>query len=97
MGFLATIKSLFGIKNSGDRTLVCQDCDNKFIFDEGEQRFFKSKGFTDPKRCPGCRKKAGGKGHRKHRGRRNHHKRNRHHHHHRHDSVIDGRSPYADE
>ena len=66
MSLLTVIKSIFGFGRSadsakksqpGDRTLVCIDCSNEFIFDAGEQVFFKAKGFTDPKRCPTCRKK----------------------------------------
>lgn len=41
-----------------DRTLVCKDCGNDFVFTEGEQEFFKEKGFeNDPVRCPECRRK----------------------------------------
>jgi hypothetical protein len=63
MSFLATIKSLLGLGSKsvtlapGDRMLNCEDCKQEFIFDAGEQRFFKEKGFTDPKRCPKCRRK----------------------------------------
>ena len=63
MSFLATIKSLlgFGPKSvtlgPGDRMLNCEDCKKEFVFDAGEQRFFKEKGFSDPKRCPKCRRK----------------------------------------
>ena len=40
-----------------DRTLVCKDCGNEFIFTVGEQEFYKEKGFdNDPVRCPDCRK-----------------------------------------
>jgi DNA-directed RNA polymerase subunit RPC12/RpoP len=40
-----------------DRTLVCKDCGQEFTFTEGEQEFFKEKGFqNDPVRCPDCRK-----------------------------------------
>lgn len=40
-----------------DRTLLCKDCGNEFIFSEGEQKFFLDKGVTDdPIRCPECRK-----------------------------------------
>ncbi|MFD3158090.1 zinc-ribbon domain-containing protein [Haloimpatiens sp. FM7330] len=40
-----------------DRTLVCQDCGKEFVFTEGEQAFYKEKGFeNEPKRCPECRK-----------------------------------------
>ena len=40
-----------------DRTLVCRDCNSEFVFTEGEQEFYKEKGFeNDPVRCPDCRK-----------------------------------------
>lgn len=62
MGFIDTIKKLFGFSSGGalkpgDRMLECEDCHQQFVFDAGEQVFFKEKGFTDPKRCPRCRKK----------------------------------------
>ncbi len=106
MSFIATLKGLFGFGSKtprlapGDRLLTCMDCRKEFVFDEGEQRFFKAKGFTDPKRCPRCRKRVrarmrrrGGHGHgggggnggqRPDRFSRRH-------------SVIDGDSPYVDE
>ncbi|HEX2945301.1 MAG TPA: zinc-ribbon domain-containing protein [Clostridia bacterium] len=40
-----------------DKTLTCKDCNNEFIFSEGEQAFYKEKGFeNEPQRCPECRK-----------------------------------------
>jgi predicted RNA-binding Zn-ribbon protein involved in translation (DUF1610 family) len=40
-----------------DKTLVCVDCGNEFVFTEGEQNFYREKGFeNEPKRCPECRK-----------------------------------------
>ena len=40
-----------------DKTLVCKDCGKDFIFTEGEQAFYKEKGFdNEPVRCPECRK-----------------------------------------
>jgi hypothetical protein len=63
MSFLTMLKGLlgFGPKSvslaPGDRLLPCDDCRQDFVFDVGEQRFFKEKGFTDPKRCPKCRRK----------------------------------------
>jgi hypothetical protein len=64
MSLLATIKGLFGFGSKGpgamgpgDRLLDCEDCKQQFVFDAGEQKFFKEKGFTDPKRCPKCRKR----------------------------------------
>ncbi|OVE75264.1 hypothetical protein BVX98_07940 [bacterium F11] len=92
MGFLGTIKSLLGIKQNGDRKLVCEDCKKPFIFDAGEQRFFKAKGFTDPKRCPRCRKRIKVRIHKKPRNNRNRFRQRPHNR-----SIIDGESPYADE
>ena len=40
-----------------DRTLKCRDCGADFIFTEGEQAFYKEKGFeNDPVRCLDCRR-----------------------------------------
>ena len=40
-----------------DKTLKCKDCGSDFIFTEGEQAFYKEKGFeNEPQRCPACRK-----------------------------------------
>lgn len=39
-----------------DITLKCKDCGKEFIFTEGEQKFYEEKGFTNPTRCPECRK-----------------------------------------
>lgn len=40
-----------------DKTLTCKDCNSEFIFTEGEQTFYKEKGFqNEPQRCPDCRK-----------------------------------------
>lgn len=40
-----------------DKTLTCKDCGAEFIFSEGEQAFYKEKGFeNEPQRCPECRK-----------------------------------------
>ncbi|MHC1572405.1 MAG: zinc-ribbon domain-containing protein [Methanosarcinales archaeon] len=38
-----------------DRTLVCKDCGEEFVFTAGEQEFFEEKGFDDPQRCKACR------------------------------------------
>lgn len=39
-----------------DKTLVCKDCGENFIFTSGEQEFYASKGFeNEPTRCSGCR------------------------------------------
>ena len=40
-----------------DKALVCKDCGSDFLFTEGEQEFYKEKGFqNEPQRCPTCRK-----------------------------------------
>ena len=40
-----------------DKTLVCKDSGDDFVFTEGEQQFYAEKGFdNEPQRCPDCRK-----------------------------------------
>lgn len=40
-----------------DKNLTCKDCGNTFVFTEGEQAFYKEKGFdNEPQRCPDCRR-----------------------------------------
>ncbi len=39
-----------------DRTIVCKDCVEAFLFSAGEQGFFLEKGLlNEPQRCPDCR------------------------------------------
>lgn len=39
-----------------DKTLVCKDCGQEFIFTGSEQEFYADKGFTnEPQRCKSCR------------------------------------------
>ena len=39
-----------------DKTLVCKDCGNEFVFTAGEQEFYAEKGFqNEPVRCKACR------------------------------------------
>ena len=39
-----------------DKTLVCKDCHNEFVFTAGEQEFYAEKGFVnEPQRCKACR------------------------------------------
>lgn len=113
MSLISTLKSWLGLSSTpgkmspGDRLLVCADCNENFVFDEGEQKFFKEKGFTDPKRCPHCRKKIKSRIRRRHRGGGGGgggHSQNNNRHHsrggggrHYRNSLIDGKSPYADE
>lgn len=39
-----------------DKTLVCKECGNDFVFTAGEQEFYESRGFqNEPQRCKSCR------------------------------------------
>jgi len=39
-----------------DKTIICKDCGNEFIFTAGEQEFYAEKGFeNEPIRCKDCR------------------------------------------
>jgi len=39
-----------------DKTLICKDCGNEFVFTAGEQEFYAEKGFqNEPMRCKECR------------------------------------------
>lgn len=39
-----------------NKTLVCKDCGEEFIFTAGEQEFYASRGFqNEPQRCKACR------------------------------------------
>jgi CxxC-x17-CxxC domain-containing protein len=39
-----------------DKTLVCRECGQEFIFTAGEQEFYQQKGLlNEPGRCPACR------------------------------------------
>ena len=40
-----------------DRRLSCKDCGIEFLFEIGEQKFYKKRGYPPPKRCPACRKR----------------------------------------
>ena len=41
-----------------DKTLVCKDCGEEFVFTAGEQEFYAEKGFhNEPQRCKACRDK----------------------------------------
>ncbi len=40
-----------------DQILTCSDCRATFTFTEGEQAFFKDKGFSAPTRCQDCRRR----------------------------------------
>ena len=62
-GWLALSKSAAQNKNKSevnimgnDIYLECKDCGKEFVFEAGEQEFYKQKGYADPVRCPECRK-----------------------------------------
>lgn len=39
-----------------DKTLLCKDCGQEFVFTAGEQEFYAMKGFqNEPSRCKSCR------------------------------------------
>ena len=39
-----------------DKTLVCKECGNEFVFTAGEQEFYAERGFqNEPQRCTACR------------------------------------------
>ncbi len=41
-----------------DKTLICEECGQEFVFTAGEQEFYKEKVFdNEPKRCKDCRDK----------------------------------------
>lgn len=40
-----------------DIELQCKDCQQSFVFTIGEQKFYETKQFTPPVRCPDCRQK----------------------------------------
>ena len=41
-----------------DKTLVCKECGQEFVFSAGEQEFYAEKGFqNEPQRCKACRDK----------------------------------------
>lgn len=38
-----------------DKNIECVDCGKPFVFTVRDQEFFKSKSFSEPKRCRPCR------------------------------------------
>lgn len=38
-----------------NKVLRCQDCFNRFVFTERQQKHFAENGWADPIRCPNCR------------------------------------------
>ena len=51
------IQEQFEIEKEQSVMLKCYECGKRFLWDVEEQRFFKSKGFVPPRRCPSCREK----------------------------------------
>lgn len=47
-----------GNKMYEDKTLVCKECGEEFVFTAGEQEFYAERGFqNEPQRCKVCRDK----------------------------------------
>ncbi|UCH51226.1 MAG: zinc-ribbon domain-containing protein [Chloroflexota bacterium] len=40
-----------------DKSIICCDCGNSFVFTSGEQVFFYDRGLSEPKRCGPCRER----------------------------------------
>jgi len=38
-----------------DKTLVCADCGQEFLFTASEQQFYAARQFSEPRRCGSCR------------------------------------------
>lgn len=41
-----------------DKILRCRECDDDFLFNWGEQIYYKNHGYFEPSKCPACREKA---------------------------------------
>ena len=39
-----------------DKNLTGDDCGQEFVFSASEQQFYADRGFSDPRRCPTCRR-----------------------------------------
>ncbi len=63
MGIVALFKRWFGKtgesggNGQGDLKIACVECRKEFVFEAGEQKFYKMRGLTLPKRCTACRNK----------------------------------------
>jgi hypothetical protein len=42
-----------------EKTIICTNCGNPFVFTLSEQQRFAASGFDKPRRCKDCRKKKG--------------------------------------
>ena len=54
------IKGLGRFRNTmfEDKTLVCRECGQEFVFSAGEQEFYQQRGLLNqPGRCPDCRRR----------------------------------------
>lgn len=40
---------------TNDKTLICADCGQEFVFTASEQQFYTDRGFSEPRRCASCR------------------------------------------
>ena len=56
MRFFSFLKRVLRLRTGNDKWLRCMECNKEFLFEGGEQEFFRQKGFQEPKRCPECRK-----------------------------------------
>ncbi len=68
MGIMTLIGKLFGKGKVGSggsgggtqtlegMNLTCVECRKTFLFETGEQQFYKMRGLTPPKRCTTCRR-----------------------------------------
>jgi CxxC-x17-CxxC domain-containing protein len=43
------------VSPAGDKTIVCRDCGQEFVFSAGEQQFYATRGLSEPTRCSSCR------------------------------------------
>ena len=39
-----------------DKSMVCGECGESFTFSADDQKYHLEKGYTEPKRCPNCRR-----------------------------------------
>ena len=46
---------MLDVPEFNDKEITCVDCGQDFIFVADEQRYFWSKGLSEPKRCKSCR------------------------------------------
>jgi len=42
-------------RGEGDKNLTCIDCRTLFVFNAGEQAFYRERNLSEPKRCKPCR------------------------------------------